>query len=270
MQDHSITLLFVNAGEVEDTSPSLDKVQYIAEQNRYLVRSIRGLRIQATRRLDDTGGFDVSRIGPYRLSSSTTVAISDPAVLLALKPQAFFQNESDTFIQLAFSAESAHPSFSINAAMASFGQHIYDTKLESVHLVDLTSNADNGYGCLPFIASNSVALVQRGNCTFASKMKTASEAGALAVLVLSDEDELLVPSAEGFELASIQKPIPLLLVPRTAAEQLQAALSAGPPLRMQVVSSTAEAKRAAWADELARTPVIVNGHWLFNCRLVQP
>ena len=261
--------MFVNVGEVEDTSPSLDKVEYIPERNVYLIRSIRGLRIQATRRLDDTGGFDVSRIGPYRVSSSASVAFSDPAVILALKPQALLQADQDASVQLAFSDTSTNATFTLKAAMAAFGPHIREHLQDNIHsLLDLTSFSDNVYGCEAYTASSAAVLVRRGVCTFASKMKAASEAGAPAVLILSDEEQLLVPSAEESEVVSIPTPIPLVLLPKSAADQLTRALEQTTTgLKMHVESSSAETASSQVANELAQTPVIINGYWMVNCRL---
>lgn len=256
---------------MEDTSPSLDKVQYDAAQNSYLIRNIRGLRMQARRRLDDTGGFEVNRIGPYRITAGATILISDPTVLVALKPQALVQLEGDNYLDLAFTSQSASSNFTIKAAMASFGPHAYDSHLYvPLPIIDIASGSSNEHSCRPFDAVNAVVVARRGVCTFAVKMDRAGTAGAAAVLVLSDEEELLVPSGDDAATSAIETQIPLLLVPKSAAGLLMQALRVHKDLKMQVLPSQAEARQAAWLQEVASTPVIVNGHWLVNCKIVPP
>lgn len=243
------------------------------ETNAFVIRNIRGLRIQARRRRDETGGFDVTRIGPYRVPSSATIFISDPTVLLALKPHALVADEIDTSVDLAFSLSEgqAHNNFILKAAMAAFGPHIYDADLyHPQRTLNMAASDGNEYGCLSYRAVGSIVVVKRGNCTFAVKMARASEAGALAVLVLSNDEELLVPSAEETELTSLAGQIPLLLLPKSAALSVETALEHDRELSMVVLPSTTESRRQALADELAKTPVIVNGHWLANCKLAQP
>ena len=77
----------------------------------------------------------------------------------------------------------------------------------------------------PTALSGRVALVDRGGCTFASKVKRAQDAGAIAVVV-ADNDPATVPgTAMGGSDPTIV--IPAVLVAKATGESLRAALAAG-------------------------------------------
>jgi mannosidase alpha-like ER degradation enhancer 1 len=61
----------------------------------------------------------------------------------------------------------------------------------------------NTFGCDPFHASSvdGVVVVYRGECTFLEKLFNAKQAGAQGVVVISDSDKLVTPSANDLELS---------------------------------------------------------------------
>ena len=273
-----ISLLFVSSGETEDVSPSLQKVQPLKTKNGYMVRSIQGLRMQITRRMDDRGGYDITRIGPYRISSSSTVWLSDPAVILVLKPQALVNSQMSahaTQVILHFRTTEGQTLLTVTASKSAFGPDITNIPTDSAHLFKLPP--ENNQGCdaisLSEDKASTIVVAQRGTCTFVQKMKQASTAGAVALIIQSDEEESLVPSADPVEIAGVHKQIPVVLLPRAASLSLdQAFASRGAKgMRVQILRNlTDEEEQANQARELLNTPVVVNGHWLVNCRLVYP
>ena len=289
MQDYTITLLFAQGDESEDISPSAEKVQVLSDRNGFLVRSIQGLRIQATRRMDASGGYDVTKIGPYRVSSSSTVWLADLAVILALRPQALVQREA-AVVNNVFAAPAAQvqltlarpgrPSLVLTGARAAFGPDVLGLDIEKGGwaLFDVTAahrkTANNALACQPLSVSlerHTLVLAERGSCTFAEKMRNAADAGAEGLIVLGDEAELLVPSADAAELADIDRHIPVVLLPKAASDQLRETLRLTDAGRWKVaMSAVPHSSEENSAAELANTPVVVNSHWLVNCKLVLP
>lgn len=66
----------------------------------------------------------------------------------------------------------------------------------------LTHDPSNPLGCLPYdrYFDNAVVIVTRGNCTFLEKLIYARDAGASGVLVASDVDSIINPSATTTEI----------------------------------------------------------------------
>jgi mannosidase alpha-like ER degradation enhancer 1 len=281
LQDYTLTLLFAADNASEDMSPALSKVQPLPEQNAFLVRSIQGLRMQITRRLDDVGGYDITKIGHHRIPSSSSVLLSDPAVMLALRPDYYLKAASQAVIDAAAVVDlnfvTSASSFIATGAKAGFGPAI-DTAPNGflpMALFDISATS-NAQACnsitTPQELLGSYALIaRRGVCTFAHKMRNAAAAGASALIVLSDEDGLMIPSADPVELVGIAQPVPVVLLPKTESDKLLWALgtSGGEAMLESAVlnsSNVAEVER----EDLAATPVVVNGHLLVNCKLVRP
>lgn len=279
-----LSLLFSPSDETEDRSPSLEKVEPIPSDNAFIVYSIQGLRIQITRRLDESGGYDVTKIGPYRISSSSTVYMADPAVLTALRPDLVLKrshlatNEPATLVELHIYSDDGSVT-TLQAAKAAFGPQIDALSNASIkaELRDLT-HGTNANAChdVTMNAQDQVItpfalIVHRGACTFVEKMRNASAAGASAVIVLNDSDELLVPSADTTELLSVHNPIPMVLLSKGAAKELAGVLtgSAG-SARLQLPAKAIPKDALSLEEDLLRTPVVVNGYLLVNCFLLRP
>ncbi|NIK72691.1 hypothetical protein FHS56_000177 [Thermonema lapsum] len=83
--------------------------------------------------------------------------------------------------------------------------------------VDTTTNA-----CSPLVGSVSgkIVLIDRGACTFVTKVKNAQNAGAVAVIIANYEDALLTMGGED---ASIT--IPVVMIKKSDADAIKAALS---------------------------------------------
>lgn len=261
--------------------PNAHKVQPLPDQNAFLVRSIQGLRLQITRRLDERGGYDITKIGHHRIPSSSTVMLSDPAVMLALRPdyimKAAGQAAIDASAAVKLNFVTSASSLSIRGAKAAFGPGIDATPshLLPMALFDL-SDTSNAQACGPVhaphgVLGNYALIVRRGTCTFVQKMRNGVLAGASAILVLSDEDELLMPSADPVELVGITQPVPVVLLPKTESDKLLWALkSSQGEAMLESIQLSSDATPRLDNDDLAKTPVVVNGHLLVNCKLVRP
>lgn len=234
-----------------------------------------------TRRLDERGGYDITKIGHHRIPSSSTVMLSDPAVMLALRPDYIMKAagqaviDASAVVDLNFVTSST--SVSTRGAKAAFGPGIDTTPshLLPMALFDL-SGSTNAQACHTVHAPRGLLgkyalIVRRGTCTFVQKMRHAVSAEASALIVLSDEDELLMPSADPIELVGIARPIPVVLLPKTESDKLLWALKAskGEAMLESILLSSDTTPRLD-NDDLAKTPVVVNGHLLVNCRLVRP
>ncbi|MFN8535474.1 MAG: S8 family serine peptidase [Dehalococcoidia bacterium] len=80
-----------------------------------------------------------------------------------------------------------------------------------------------GAACEP-IPDNTIvglaAIVARGGCPFADKAKAAQDAGAVAVVIVSDSDERLQPGGSGEVADAVE--IPVVAIGRTSGEKLAA------------------------------------------------
>uniref|UniRef100_A0A0C9S6Z7 TSA: Wollemia nobilis Ref_Wollemi_Transcript_10156_2114 transcribed RNA sequence n=1 Tax=Wollemia nobilis TaxID=56998 RepID=A0A0C9S6Z7_9CONI len=74
--------------------------------------------------------------------------------------------------------------------------------------------------------TNEAVLVHRGNCTFTTKAKVAQEAGAVAILVVNDKEELYkmvcAPDDSPLDIK-----IPVVMLPKSAGVSLEQSLTAG-------------------------------------------
>lgn len=306
-QDYVITLLFANDSDSEDRSPSPDKVSPLKTGNGFLVKSIQGLRIQATRRMDNQGGYDITRIGPYRISSSSTIFLSDPGVLAALKPSSLVAMAGAPVVEdhiapvqvtFQFTPRSGQ-AITLSGVQAAFGPTFLDSvhssttgKLSDVTGAAMSADGSNPFACQPIRplaneeSTNTTIFVTayRGECTFLQKMTIAAQAGATGLLVLSDEEDILVPSAELADLALVMKQVPVALLPKSASDKVRALLrDSDGDVAVKVIRNpnylslenprdtvSELERRAAISRDLAETPVVVNGYWLVNCRLTFP
>eukprot|EP00252_Welwitschia_mirabilis_P005952 TRINITY_DN16548_c0_g2_i1.p1 TRINITY_DN16548_c0_g2~~TRINITY_DN16548_c0_g2_i1.p1 ORF type:complete len:553 (-),score=86.72 TRINITY_DN16548_c0_g2_i1:277-1935(-) len=78
-------------------------------------------------------------------------------------------------------------------------------------------------------------LVHRGNCTFTKKAKVAQDAGAVALLVVNDKEELYkMVCADDDNPSNIN--IPAVMIPKTAGANLEKKLKAGGTVRVVIYS----------------------------------
>ncbi|KAF5331587.1 hypothetical protein D9611_007751 [Ephemerocybe angulata] len=202
----------------EDLSPSLLKISTVHDG--FVVNNITGIRAKIVQRIDGKG-YDVRKLGHYAVRPGHIVYINDstifapPTNLLNL-PQTLYNRDRDIELRF-FSAQPITPATPqvnldppeldviVDAYSAFFGADLAEALDSSaasspfllpqglrVHQVH-----DNRQGCLPYEGTydGGVLVAHRGNCTFLEKLKNADAASAAGVIVISDEDAPINPTA---------------------------------------------------------------------------
>ncbi|KAJ6599145.1 alpha mannosidase-like protein [Mycena vulgaris] len=215
-------ILSANAKVVaEDLSPSRVKLDLLDDG--FIIHNVTGIRIHIVQRLDGKG-YDIRKLGHYDVRAGNTVYVNDSSI---------FSPASDPFdgndvpraldLPLRFFTESTDPLFQAQAGVpdllnmmdvltngytALFGPELAlpaggDLRLNHEEGVPVYRDDSNTYGCLPYRHPfrDVVVLVHRGECTFLEKLLMAKAAEATGVLVISDEDIPLNPTADAKELA---------------------------------------------------------------------
>ena len=286
--DYRIYLHFPSGGNA--TSPRFQQnIRKLDEEaDAFLLSNITNIAIQAIRDLTSDGGYLVTEIGPMHIPAGHTVYLSDPAAIVALKPEAMLRlgaAQSDgvvTQVALRLTGPGLAVPPIVPAIQAGFGPS-FTSIFESVENAAVFAVAlDNSHGCRPLrvpatvgnrsvLLMRTVALVQRGECTFYTKMRNAAEAGVTALLILGDDDEAMVPSADAAELARPGKQIPTAMLTRSASHAfLEAVKTAGGVVDVAVLPPPSTGQLAEIEAMLASTPVVINGYHLLNVRLRGP
>ncbi|MCO5551839.1 hypothetical protein L7F22_005343 [Adiantum nelumboides] len=109
---------------------------------------------------------------------------------------------------------------------ARFGALVPRSEKEAIKAPLVLTDPLDGCSNFSMQLTDSIALVARGNCTFTNKAKEAQGAGAKALLVINDEEELYkMVCSESGNYTDIE--IPSVLLPKSAGSVMQAALSSG-------------------------------------------
>lgn len=138
--------------------------------------------------------------------------------------------------------------------------------------VNVYRDADNPLGCTPYRYSHpsSVLVVHRGECAFLEKLIYARDASAVGVIVISDDDLIINPTANADELqaAGDLSNTTLVLLPHKAGQTLLEMIGRA---EQGIISQV----RMVLEDDTADTPPLkdpnrilyINGHPLRNTRL---
>lgn len=151
-------------------------------------------------------------------------------------------------------------------------------------LVPVYRDDDNEFGCTQYHKSfqDGILLVRRGECTFIQKLVEARNAGAAGVLVLSDENTAINPTAnsEDLEAAGDISQVAIIVLPRTAGQSVEHLLDTTQGIGQVMLSLEHEHQPGvdAEADESPeqgegskKDPnriLYLNGHPLLNTRLL--
>jgi len=97
--------------------------------------------------------------------------------------------------------------------------------------------ADPLDACTPVLNSasmkNSLVLVERGRCSFATKVKSMSQAGAAALIAINSEAALVpIPKGAVGSLPESQQMLPTIMIPRGAGHKLRRMLPIAEGMRM--------------------------------------
>lgn len=148
--------------------------------------------------------------------------------------------------------------------------------------VRVTQEHSNPYGCRPYTQSfeNDAILVRRGECTFLEKLVLAQAAGASGVVVVSDEETQINPSADVSELSTVDDligDVVIVVLRRSAGEVVSSMLNlANKDGIGQVMVTIEPGRQSATGDrgeernnsrDINRV-LYLNGHPLLNTRLL--
>ncbi|TFK28812.1 alpha mannosidase-like protein [Coprinopsis marcescibilis] len=208
----------------EDLSPSLLKLAPVHDG--FVIHNITGIRTKIIQRLD-AKGYDVRKLGHYSVRPGHIVYINDTAIFSGSGGKKDLsqteQGTRDQTMELHLTSfDVAHPASSlqrslgplqvdvvVTASTAMFGAELGDVvddlssqRLSSTRSLPIFHDKENSKGCGPYedIYPDSVLVVHRGTCSFLEKLKQARDAFAVAVIVISDEDELINPSSDAEDL----------------------------------------------------------------------
>jgi mannosidase alpha-like ER degradation enhancer 1 len=190
-----------------------------------------------------------SIVGHYHVRSGHTVYIND-STIFAGSPSENLDSvtavgDRDVEIQLLISLDLIDPMFRVmpgntdasnlnvqlTAYAASFGADLSVQAAErdrparmaqGKHPISVELNNKKGCSHYKQAYEDGILVVERGGCTFLEKLLVARDAGALGVIVLSDEDSVIIPSAglDEIEESGDISDAGLLLLPKTASTVL--------------------------------------------------
>ncbi|KAJ7567791.1 hypothetical protein O6H91_01G007200 [Diphasiastrum complanatum] len=118
---------------------------------------------------------------------------------------------------------------------ARFGAVVEDVKQEAHSAPLVLAHPHTGCSYTSEKLTGNIVLVERGNCTFTTKAQVAQAAGAVAVLVKNDKEELYKMVCDENETSSdIQ--IPSVMLPKSVGRTLENALIAGKRVKVLLYS----------------------------------
>ncbi|KAG6900914.1 hypothetical protein C0993_004351 [Termitomyces sp. T159_Od127] len=274
----------------EDLSPSLLKLGVLPDG--FILQNVTGIRTHIVRRLDGNG-YDIRKLGHYTVRTGHIVYINDSSLLAHLDSKRTDAKELD--VLLRFYAEdvdsltqntglppvtSDDTQVLLVAYTAQFGGTFNikpQSDPDSSHFahkvgVNVYRDADNPLGCAPYRHSHpsSVLVVHRGECAFLEKLIYARDALAVGVVVISDDDLAINPTANADELqaAGDLSNTALVLLPHKAGEILlemmrRAEQGIISQVKMVLEDDTADTPSSKDPDRI----LYINGHPLRNTRL---
>ncbi|KAG5650212.1 hypothetical protein H0H81_000301 [Sphagnurus paluster] len=275
----------------EDLSPSLLKLGILSDG--FVLQNVTGIRAHIVRRLDGKG-YDIRKLGHYTVRTGHLVYINDTSLFAHLDiGQAKVKRSAD--ILLRFYVDGLDPMFQVQTGMrvntpdevdllvvgytAHFGGDFtlkpLSKSLPLAHQdgVAVHKDLDNTRGCHPYKQAHpgKALVVHRGDCTFLEKLLHARAASAAGVIVISDDDLIINPTAnpDEVEAAGDLSEVALVLLPKKAGEVLTDMMDQA-ELGVTMVVEDEE------ASEMAHIPptkdpnriLYINGHPLLNTRLL--
>ncbi|KAJ7499000.1 alpha mannosidase-like protein [Mycena latifolia] len=287
----------------EDLSPSRLKLDLLHDG--FIIHNVTGIRIHIVQRIDGKG-YDVRKLGHYDVRAGQTVYVNDSSIF-SPDPDPFESNDVQRSLDLPlrFFTETTDPLFEAQTGIpdllnmmdvltsgytALFGPELAipgdDRLLRINHQGGVPTYRDdsNTYGCLPYEEplQDAVVLVHRGECTFLEKLLMAKAAGAAGVLVISDQDVALNPTADPKELeeaGDLGDVGLIVLTPQVGQlvhDMLDSTEERGGQVMLQLdperLSLSSDAASISQEQEKPREKVpkilYLNGHPLLNTRLL--
>jgi len=295
-------------GEIVDEDYHLNPQKITSVPDGYVVHNVTGIRAHMVSRLDSKG-YDVTKLGPFAVKTGQIVYINDTDLILGPNndedgrkradksksdhrisnvPLHFYLDHVDPMLdpqplaihdmpsEAVFTASTALFGGDPRAPMAG-GRSLRFGRGDGVRLV---REPENPHGCLPYqqYLEDEAVLVARGECTFLEKLILAQAAGASGVVVISNEDTHINPSASPAEVADAGDAIDdvaIVVLPRAAGEivgpMVAAAEAEGLGRVIVTIASEPVAEGGAEvknASKGATRVLYLNGHPLLNTRLL--
>uniref|UniRef100_A0A0W0FCH3 alpha-1,2-Mannosidase n=1 Tax=Moniliophthora roreri TaxID=221103 RepID=A0A0W0FCH3_MONRR len=284
----------------EDLSPSLLKLAPVSDG--YIVHNITGIRTHIVRRLDGRG-FDIRKLGHYAVRPGHIVYINDSSLMLGPAMAELENTQRRLDVQLNFYIDFVDPFLAVL-------QHANDIDLQELIVTGYTSffggdlssidsehrkplrffeevpvyrDDSNSYGCSPYSKSyqDGVIIVHRGECTFLQKLVQARDSGAAGVLVISDGNNAINPTASAGELeeAGDISDVVMVVLPQEAGQMVEELFSATHDRGMGQLMLTLEREHQPATTDTDDTReggeqngnarvLYLNGHPLQNTRLL--
>ncbi|KAG1753952.1 glycoside hydrolase family 47 protein [Suillus paluster] len=277
----------------EDPNPGPLKLKAVADG--FILHNVTGIRAHIVSRLDRKG-YDITKLGPHAVRTGQMVYVNDSALWEPIPaPGPTYRNQDvqlriflDTF-DPALVAQPEATYFNgetyVKAYTAQFGGDLAalsgSTPLRFGYGegTELQRDKSNPLGCKPYETDfdGNAVLVHRGDCTFLEKLVYARRAGASGVVVVSDEDVPINPSASPEEIAAAGEisDVALVLLPHTIGKSVTTMVDAAGMFGYGHVIFAIDPEAQGWTEgTIDHTPgdigqiLYINGHPLLNTRLI--
>ncbi|KAF9263487.1 alpha mannosidase-like protein, partial [Marasmius fiardii PR-910] len=286
----------------EDLSPSLLKVSPVSDG--YIVHNVTGIRTHIVRRLDGKG-FDIRKLGHYVVRPGNLVYINDTSLILGPATESdgtirspavqlhFYLDQVDSmFTVLHALDDNGFDEVTVTGFTAFFGGDLSPTSRSSQKTplkfsgeVPVYRDSTNVFGCSPYTKAlhGGAILVRRGECTFLQKLAEARNSGAAGVLVVSDDNIGINPTANQEELDAVGdiSDVAMVVLPQDIGTAIEELLDLGTDRglgqlmvileheRESPISETKETEGDNRKDENHGEKILyLNGHPLQNTRLL--
>ncbi|KAF7352860.1 alpha-1,2-Mannosidase [Mycena venus] len=257
----------------EDLSPSrvkLDKVD-----NGFIIHNVTGIRIHIVQRLDGKG-YDIRKLGHYDVRAGHVVYVNDSSIFSPADP---FDDTTDDQraldVPLRFFTQATDPLSEAQTGLPDLLNMMDgipaegdepELRMHDQRGVPVYRDDENTYGCFPYEQplQDAVIVVHRGECTFLQKLVLARDAGAAGVLVVSNEDLALNPTADTKELEEVGQLVHDML-DSTEERGGQVVLQVDPE---RLSAPPPDVVHEAPKDSKVHKILYLNGHPLLNTRLL--
>ncbi|KAF8974233.1 alpha mannosidase-like protein [Flammula alnicola] len=297
----------------EDLSPSLVKLGVLPDG--YILHNVTGIRAQIVQRLDGKG-YDIRKLGQYHVRPGLLVYINDSTLFASPGEAANIAQEElrrrDAELRLRVFTANIDPMLEVQSSLLSNEaidisitgySALFAADLSSSFVLDPTTptprirdvegvavrrDPENMHGCDPYDHQypDSMLLVHRGHCTFLEKLLHARAASAAGIIVISDEETGINPTANPDELADAGdlSDVAVVLLAKKTGEALEEMLIVSERMSsLQIMmalqrnlgdfdeSGYAPDEKEELEEEQAKDPnriLYINGHPLINTRLL--
>lgn len=277
----------------EDPNPSPLKLKTVADG--FILYNVTGIRAHIVSRLDRKG-YDITKLGPHAVRTGQMVYVNDSALWDSHpNPRPTYRSQD---VQLRIFLDTFDPALAAQPGASSFNGETYVKAYTAQFGGDLAAldasdtlrfgywegtevqrDKSNPLGCKPYETNfnGNAVLVHRGECAFLEKLVYARDAGASGVIVVSDEDAPINPSASPAEIAAAGdiSDVALVLLPHTVGKSITAMVDAAGMFGYGQVMFAVDTEAQAWTEGVIDpTPeesgkiLYINGHPLLNTRLM--